>query len=50
MTPVALAFMIASWSFVLGLAGFCFHRVLRARKRPDEGAEGDRPTTTGRAR
>ena len=44
MTPAALGFMIASWSFVLGLTGWCFLRVLRAgRDRgpdepPDDGA------------
>ena len=35
MTALALTFMIASWSFVLGLAGWCLHRVLRAGRDRD---------------
>ena len=31
MTPLAIAFMVASWSFVLGLTAWCFIRVLRSR-------------------
>lgn len=40
MTPLALLFMILSWSFVLGLAGWCFHRVLRAKAPTASGAAG----------
>ena len=40
MTPLALAFMIGSWAFVLGLTGWAFGRVLRsqrdARRREDD--------------
>ena len=32
MTPLALTFMILSWSFVLGLTGWCFARVLRSER------------------
>ena len=32
MSSVALAFMIGSWGFVLGLAGWSFARVLRSRR------------------
>lgn len=40
MTALALTFMVANWAFVLGLAGWCFHRVLRAgRRRGAGGAE-----------
>ena len=35
MTPLALAFMVLSWSFVLGLTAWCFARVLRAEKRAE---------------
>ncbi|MBW3554985.1 MAG: hypothetical protein KY466_15875 [Gemmatimonadetes bacterium] len=34
MTPLALTFMVLSWSFVLGLTAWCFARVLRSEKRP----------------
>lgn len=34
MTALALSFMIGSWSCVLGLAAWCFRRVLRAERRP----------------
>lgn len=37
MTALALTFMIASWAFVLGLAGWCFRRVLQTDRR--RGAE-----------
>lgn len=43
MTPLALGFLIASWTGVLGLTGWCFYRVLRAGRRggfndgPDDG-------------
>lgn len=40
MTPLALLFMVLSWSFVLGLAGWCFHRVLRAKAPGASGATG----------
>jgi len=30
MTPLALGFLIASWTGVLGLTAWCFYRVLRA--------------------
>ncbi len=33
MTPLALGFMIASWTAVLGLTVWCFHRVLKAGRR-----------------
>jgi hypothetical protein len=37
MSPLALAFMAGSWAFVLGLATWCFRRILRApRKREGE--------------
>jgi hypothetical protein len=40
MTPLALAFLIASWTGVLGLTAWCFYRVLRAGRR---GGPGDGP-------
>lgn len=33
MTPLALTFLVLSWSGVLGLAAWSFHRVLRADAR-----------------
>jgi hypothetical protein len=38
MTTLALVFLVLSWSGVLGLAAWSFHRVLRAdsRRPPDE--------------
>ena len=33
MTPLALGFLVASWSAVLGLTAWCFYRVLRAGRR-----------------
>lgn len=33
MTSLALGFLIASWTGVLGLTVWCFHRVLRAGRR-----------------
>ena len=51
MTPLAIAFMAASWSFVLGLAAWSFHRVIRsrsARKGPGVEAAED-PDDGGRA-
>lgn len=41
MTPLALLFMVLSWSFVLGLAGWCFHRVLRAKAPGKPAAEDE---------
>lgn len=32
MSPGALAFMVGSWAFVLGLTWWAFARVLRARR------------------
>lgn len=48
MSPLALAFMIGSWSFVLGLSAWCFHRVLRAgRPRVSGDATDDTGESTG---
>lgn len=33
MTPLALGFLIVSWTGVLGLTAWCFYRVLRAGQR-----------------
>ena len=33
MTPLALVFMISSWTLVLGLTGWAFKRVLAADQR-----------------
>jgi hypothetical protein len=30
MTPVALAFLVGAWTFVLGLTGWCFYRLLNS--------------------
>ena len=30
MNPTALIFMIAAWTFVLGLAGWSFYRLLKS--------------------
>ncbi len=35
MSPGALLFMLLSWSFVLGLTGWAFGRILRHRKHFD---------------
>ena len=43
MSTLALAFMVGSWSFVLGLTAWCFHRVLRAGRDRAASASGDRP-------
>ena len=42
MTPLALTFMILSWSFVLGLTTWCFARVLRSEK--GSGAQAREPS------
>lgn len=51
MTPLALTFMILSWSFVLGLTTWCFARVLRSEKRarpePPDGAGAEPPRSAG---
>lgn len=33
MTTSAVIFMVASWTFVLGLMGWCFARILRQNRR-----------------
>jgi len=35
MTPLALGFMVASWTGVLGLTAWCFSRVLRNGRRQE---------------
>jgi len=41
-TPLALVFMAASWTLVLGLTGWAFYRVLGAnQRRRREGGRGD---------
>lgn len=41
MTPLAIAFMVLSWGFVLGLASWSFSRVFRAqRQRKEEDPRG----------
>jgi hypothetical protein len=39
MTPLAVGFLVASWTGVLGLTVWCFHRVLKAGRHggPDDG-------------
>lgn len=51
MTPLALTFMIGSWSFVLGLTAWCFSRVLRGsgRSGPGPARRPDAPTPDDRA-
>lgn len=46
MTPLALAFMIGSWSFVLGLTAWCFRRVLRAQKGGTRASPDEDPDRT----
>lgn len=29
MNPTALIFMLGAWTFVLGLTGWCFYRLMR---------------------
>lgn len=41
MTTLALVFMLASWSFVLGLTAWCFHRVLRSQAARDRPSDDD---------
>lgn len=41
MSTLALVFMIASWSFVLGLTAWCFARAMRAHA--GRGKEDDLP-------
>lgn len=43
MTPLALGFLVASWTGVLGLTAWCFYRVLRAGQRsgPDDTADSE---------
>ena len=35
MSAGAIAFWLGSWTFVLGLTFFCFHRILTLRKHHD---------------
>lgn len=40
MTPLAIAFMAVSWSFVLGLTAWCFNRALRTKEPRSGGRRG----------
>ena len=41
MTTGAWFFMVASWTFVLTLAGWSYWRILRLPGRGDRGSDGD---------
>lgn len=47
MSGQALAFMIGSWSFVLGLTGWCFHRVLRSGRGGPSGPSHQETSSSG---
>ncbi|MFA6168648.1 MAG: hypothetical protein WC700_18645 [Gemmatimonadaceae bacterium] len=40
MSPVAIVFWLTSWGCVLGLAGWCFFRILRHKKHHDPDGTG----------
>ncbi|HEX5520933.1 MAG TPA: hypothetical protein VFX29_04520 [Longimicrobiaceae bacterium] len=48
MTTGALIFLLASWSFVLGLTFWAFARILRQPRRPDPDAAGLDDPAAGR--
>jgi hypothetical protein len=35
MSTAAIVFWLGSWTFVLGLTAFCFHRILHLRRHHD---------------
>lgn len=48
MSAGAIAFLVGSWTFVLGLTAFCFGRILLQRRHHDPDGTGPaRPPTEG---